>query len=270
MDKIILNKDQVYELVQTNRYKVNDNSKFFSRCIDGRYEDKLKVKNEKLTSEQEIDLPPLAIAGADAGELALLFVCANSYGFEIDYEKAYQSLVDVVGGEKNLNFHTDHHAKHGLIIGGCGHIKQMTLDPKAYNITTNQIQTIKQHLTKAKQQGAKETILEGDHIERAVLLVTGNWSVKTRYLSGDALLEVFVHHQSLIDQRHRAIIKKLIENNAVKLLDGQDEEYLYEALSSQTEDHLMETAKKLAKGLPIFLVSFSPDGSFKLKEMEKV
>jgi hypothetical protein len=73
-----------------------------------------------------------------------------------------------------------------------------------------------------------------------------------------------------VNERHRLIAKKLIEERAVKFFPDCDEEYLFEALSETTENHLFETLKRLASGLPIFEVGFENDGSFKIKEMGKV
>ena len=79
MTKFILNKEQIGELILQNKYQVDPEKKFVSRCIDGRYENKK-------------DLSALAFPGADAGEMALILATANSYGFQVNLNKAYQSL----------------------------------------------------------------------------------------------------------------------------------------------------------------------------------
>ena len=262
MTKIILNKDQIQDLVWKNRYKIENRQKFLSRCVDGRY---LKDNN----------LPPLAFPGADAGELALIFAAANTYGFEIDEEKVFASLLEVVGGVKNINFPSVHHGDPKIPASGCGHIKQMTQDPKAYNLEEKHLLLLRQLLDRIKKQGASEIMLEGEHLEAAVLQIKGNYSlypagclVETN--AGKTTVQVFVYHSDLTNQRHRKFALTLIEKKAVKLFPGCDEEYLYEALSEVSESHLFETLKRLASGLPIFQVSFDSDGSFTIEEMGKV
>ncbi len=261
MNKIILNKEQVENLVRENRYKVTDENKFLSRCIDGRYEN---AKN----------LPPLAIAGADVGELAVIFAAGNNFGFEIDAEKAFDSLIEVVGGIANFQLHSDHHADKNTAAGGCGHWKQMNLDPEAYSIKKDQLNFIAKKLEEVKKAGSKEVILEGEHLEGAVLQVKGNWSVMPRFILNEAgrdkLTEVFVYQVNLVNERHRALAGALLKKGAIKFANGESEENLYNALSEIVEAHLFETAKRLAQGLTIFQVEFNHEGDFEIKELGKV
>jgi len=261
MNKIILTKQQVVQFVGENKYKVSQNSKIFSRCIDGRY-------------TNSDNLPALAIPGADAGELALIFATANSYGFEVDREKAWNSLVKTVGGEKNLQFHTDSHAEVGVVLAGCGHLKQITQDGKAYDLTQEQVSFIKDQFSKVKKSGIPEIELHGDHKEGAVLMVSGNWgvypqgAVKTDL--GNQNVQVFVYHQTLVDERHKALAKQLVTDNAVTLPEKCEDDYLFNAFCDVGENHLMETAKRLAKGLPIFSVAFDKNGEYKVEEIGEV
>ena len=183
-------------------------------------------------------------------------------------------MLEVVGGVKNFNFHSDHHGDAKIPASGCGHIKQMMQDPKAYNLNQEQLIFLKKFLELVKKQGACETILEGDHQEGAVLQIQGPYSLYPRFSEqidqGKTKTQAFIFHSTLVNERHKLIAKKLIEEKIVKLFPGYDEEYLYEALSEVSENHLFETLKRLASGLPIFQVSFDSDGSFTIKEMGKV
>ncbi len=261
MKKFILDKTNVQELVMENKYNVNPETQYISRCIDGRY-------------ENADDLPALAIAGADAGELALIFATANAFGLEIDKEKAYAALVQIVGGVKNLRCHTDHHAEHGVIFGGCGHMKQMGLTLGDYFLTQEQLDFVKKKFEDALQHGAQETMLHGEHLEGAVLMVKGNYGVYPNYIFEASLRkkigQVFVHHQTLVDKRHKELSKILFEKKAIVLPKGCDEEYLYQIISEKSEEHLLETAKRLAKGLPIFSVVFDNGGGFEITEMGNI
>jgi hypothetical protein len=268
MKNLILSKEQIQELVAQNRYPVTAKNKFLSRCIDGRYENKLKVG--------EINLAALAIAGADLGELALIFATGNNFGFEVDEEKTFKTLIEVVGGKENFSWHTDNHADPKIPAGGCGHWRQINLDPGAYNLEKDQLAFIREAVTTLVRPHAScyYEVLRGEHLEGAVLLVEGNYSVMPRSVlqtsEGKMETEVFVYQATLVNQRHKILAAKLIENKAVKLFPGCEAEYLYEALSETGETHLFETSKRLAKGLPIYVVKFKDDGGFEIEEMGRV
>jgi hypothetical protein len=260
MQKTSLNLNQINDLVLDNRYKVNEKSRFISRCIDGRY-------------QNDENLPALAFPGAEAGELALILATARAFAFKVNPELAYKSLVEVVGGEKNLHFHTDNH--HDGIIAGCGHITQETKTPQDYNLTEDEINFVKEKSKQAIKNGAIEIILEGDHKEAAVVYISGDYGVYPQGVvetdgGSEIPAQIFIYHQTLVNERHRELAKKLIENKAVVLPEGTGEEYLYEALSDTSDTHLLETLKRLAKGLPIYQVNFEDDGGFKIEEMGMV
>ncbi len=251
MNKIILDKTQLSLLILKNRYQVDKKTKFSSRCIDGRY-------------SNDENLPALAFPGADAGELALVLATAKMYAFEVDREKVYQSLVEVVGGEKNLHFHSDSHSNEKKVLAGCGHIKHMGLTPSDYQLDQDDVDFIRQKFEQAVKKGARQDILHGDHMEGAVVYVKGDFGI---YPRGDVGLQIFEYHQSLVDQRHRSLIKTLIKNKAVKIPKGTDEDYFFQVLSDMADVQTLETVKRLAKNLPIFQVVFDNDGIFKITEL---
>lgn len=257
MAKFILSLEEVRDLVSVNKYKVQSSRKFLSRCIDGRY-------------QNEENLAAQAYPGADLGELAMILSTSRSFGFEIDREKVFKSLVKVLGGEKNFALHSDHHGDKNKIASGCGHFKQMNLDPQAYKLENDDLDFIAEKLGVVVKKGAKEVILEGDHIEGAILLVKGGWGVLPRFVldtdQGRKEVEVFVFHQSLTDEKHRELAGELIDSKAVKFKLGEDAEYLYQVMSEVTENHLMETAKRLAPDLPVFMVEFDKEGNFEIKK----
>ncbi|MCL4364010.1 hypothetical protein M1328_02110 [Patescibacteria group bacterium] len=261
MNRSILSLTDVQKFVTDNQYEVNRKEKFFSRCIDGRY------KNDN-------DLAPQAFPGGDLGELAMILAAGNSYGFSVDPQKALSALIKVVGGVKEFRFHTDHHADEKAIAGGCGHFKQINLDPKAFHLEEKDVDFMKKELAKIKKQGGQEIVLEGDHLEGAVLLVNGNWGVFNQgnldTEMGQRFAEAFVYQQTFTNEKHRILAKELIKSKAIGFSHGEDEEYLYEALSDISEQHLMETAKRLAKGLPIYGIVFADNGSFQIKEQGNV
>ncbi|KKP86305.1 MAG: hypothetical protein UR89_C0026G0003 [Candidatus Roizmanbacteria bacterium GW2011_GWA2_35_8] len=256
MNKITLSLEQVDKLIRENRYKVEPANKFISRCIDGRY------KNED-------NLPALAFPGADVGEIAMVLAASKTFGFDVDFKKLITTFTEVVGGVKNIRFHTDHHATPGVPAAGCGHFKQMKGDPSAYGVTSEETELIQQELKQLKNNGAVEIILEGEHMEEAVLMISGNWGINPQYSleteNGVRFVEVFVYHQTLVDERHKALCSALVKNMAITFKNGEDEEWLYNALFETSEIHLMETAKRLAKGLPIYEVEFNDNGDYKIR-----
>ncbi|MBI2051361.1 hypothetical protein HYT33_01220 [Candidatus Roizmanbacteria bacterium] len=261
MERRILVSRELQELISHNRYKVDPSKKFISRCIDGRY-------------ENSSDLPALAIPGADAGELALIFATGNIYGFEVDEEKTFETLVKVVGGIENLRFHTDAHASKDSVLAGCGHMKQIFSKIQIYHIEEKETKFIQEKAREAKNEGAKEIVLQGEHKEGAVVFVSGDYSFfpqdDLEAEEGRVHAQAFIFHKSLVDERHKILCEKLIENKAVKLFDGLDGEYLYQVLSQTTEDHLFEAAKQLASGLPIYEVAFDDDGDFEIEKIDTV
>ena len=257
MQKFTLSKQQLALVIMDYTYDVKN--PLLSRCIDGRY-------------ENSNSLPALAIQGADAGELALIFAMANSCGLTLDMKKALDVLVEVVGGVSNIQFHTDSHADKNLVLAGCGHIKQVALDLEEYNLTEEQMDFIKKEFTRLKKEGAQETVLHGDHGESAVVFVKGQFGLLPHFKIQDDTSkkegEIFVFHNTFVDARHRMLAKKLIESKAIEFEGGLDEEYVYTLLSDACENHLMETAKRLALGLPIYEVQFfDSKNKFEIKEL---
>jgi hypothetical protein len=252
-----LTSGEVQALVKDNQYKINEKTKYLSRCIDGRY-------------ENSPDLPALGLPGADAGDLAALYATANIYGFTVDTEKALKTLLEIVGGPEHFSFHTDARSHDPAPTSGDGHFKKIRQDPEAYNLTPDQLHTITKQIEKLEKKGAKETVLHGDHREGALLLIKGNCGVLPKYTlqtdNGSMNVEVFVFHAGLVNERHKAWAQKLVEEKAVELVEKLDEEYLYEVLSTTTDDHLFETANRLAKTLPIYEVTFKDFDNFVVEE----
>lgn len=257
MQKFTLSKDQLATILFENAYE--GENPLLSRCIDGRY-------------NNSPSLPALAIQGADAGELALIFATANTCGLTLNKEKALQALIGTVGGVKNIRFHTDSHNEKSGMLAGCGHIKQAGLDLRSYSLTEEQLEFIKTEFGKLKAQGAQETILEGDHGESAAVFIKGNYGILPRFkldrANGGREGQIFEFHNTFVDARHRILAKKLIESKAFEFEGGLEEEYVFTVLSDTCEDHLMETVKRLAAGLPIFEVTFfETKNRFEIKEL---
>lgn len=257
MNKYILTINDVDTFVSDTKYKAKN--PLIARCIDGRY-------------TPSATLPALGFPGADAGQLGVVLAALHTNGIEGDKGKIVAALTEVVGGLEMLQQHTDSHADQALVLGGCGHIKQASTDPTAYSLTAEDTAFIKDTFEPIRKQ--TETVLHGDHQEGAVLLLKGDWGVapqatiQTR--DGKKAVQVFVFHSTYATKRNKILAQKLIDSGAVTLSAGTDIDYVERALNEETENHLMETAKRLAKGLPIYEVSFTDDGSFVVKELGTV
>ena len=247
-----LSKDQIQELVYANKYSIDPSKSLLSRCMEGGY-----VNTDSIH--------PLAIAGADPGDLAVLYATANAYGFEIHEEKAYKTFLEIIGGPKNFSFHPP---------AECGHMKELTKDPESYSLDADQVQLINTQIADAEKHGAVKTVLKGKSPEGAVLQISGEWGVYPQFhmatSKGTVPVQIFMFHKTLADQRHKILSKKLIESKAVTLFDELDNEYLYQVLSSTTEDHFFETIKRIAAGLPMYEAKFESNGNYEIKDLGTV
>ena len=257
MNRPTLSKKQINDLVYDNKYKIDQSKKFLSHCIDGCY-------------ANEETLNPLSIAGADAGQLAILYATANVYAFEIDEKKALDTFLEIIGGPKNFFLHSTVEANSSLPAAGCAHMIHVRSDSKAYSLEKEQLDILDTQLSSLQKKGAQQSVIQADSQEAAVLQVQGEWGVYPQVhistAQGTMPIQIYVFQKTLTDQRHRELAKKLIENKAVKLFDNLDAEYLYEVMSSVAEDHILETTTRLAKNLPIYEVIFKNDGSFVVED----
>jgi hypothetical protein len=148
----------------------------------------------------------------------------------------------------------------------------MVKDFVEYNLQKKDIQFLEEKLKFLKKEGVLPTVLEGNHDEGAILIVKGNFGIYPRFIieteEGKKEVSTFVYQKTLVDERHRILAKKLIEDKAVKLFDNLDEEYLYEVLSEEGEIHLLETVNRLASDLPLYEVIFDDSGRFSLKSLK--
>jgi hypothetical protein len=265
LPKLILTKDQLYQVVQTNRYPIDKINLNFSRCIDGRY-------------QNMVGLSPLTIPGGDVGQLAVIFAAANNFGFAVDKEKVFEILIDFLQGEKNFHFHTDDHSDEKIPAGGCGYFKLIKKEPEKFFLTNKDIDFIEEKLAKLVKDGVKPTVLHGHHDEAAVVMIKGNEGILPRFeiettVDGETkkiTSSIFVFHQTLFKQRQKKLAEMLLSKKAIELFPGLDEEYLTFTLIETGENHLFETLSQLGKGLPIYQVVFEHDLEFKIKELGKV
>ncbi len=257
MGALLLSEEQIRKLVSDNKYTVDKDSKYLSRCFDDR--------------DSAENVPSLSIPGGDVGEIALILAAGNAYGFEVDIKKSFDALSGLVGGRNNLSFHSNISLRQSF-SGACGHFNCMRKDPAAYSIEKVQLDAIGQELNIFTQSGTKTNYK--NHDAGALLLVRGAYSLPVRGFvdtaEGKVYAEYFVFHHSLANERHKILADVLIEKKAVRLFPGCGAEYLYEVLAEMTEQHLFETTKKLARGLPIYRIEFHEDGEYTIDRTDTV
>jgi hypothetical protein len=245
-----MSQQEAEQFVLRNKYPVSENNSLITRCIDGRYD---RVEG----------LPALAIPGADAGQMCVIFSALRSRELQFDQTQVFDTLVDVVGGVSNLKFHKDDHEGNDSHLAGCGYVGQITKDPQAFGLTSEDVEFTKQKANFAIENGAQEVVLSGEHLESAILILFGNYSVYPKdEVDLNNILQTFVFHQSLSENRNKVIAKKLIEN---KVVSNISEDELYELLTKSTNLHLSEIANRLAKGLPTYKIRFEDDGRFNIE-----
>lgn len=261
MQHLFIDREHAFEFARVNRVKLPEHAYLNTRCIDGRY-------------ESTPETPFFTFPGADAGEFLLACSAANEFGFDIDYDKVFAVLTKLVGGKENLRFHTDEHAHSDEPLKGCGYVGQVRQAPADYGIIPADISYVEKAFAQAQKAGAKQTVLRGDHEESVVFLVRGGYGIMPQ---GDAIvdnrrhhIQAFIYHQTLADKRHRLYAKALLEEGALVIPAGVDESYLYEVFADVAETQLMETLRRLAKGLPIYEIVFDKDGLFEIEDMGTV
>ncbi|MCX7880979.1 MAG: hypothetical protein N2482_00480 [Patescibacteria group bacterium] len=231
MPKIFLSLRQVQRLVIENRYQV-----------------------------EKKNTTTIFFPGGDLGELALIFSTANNYGFSVNQKKVYQVLTKVLGS-KEIFFPED-----GSFIF------DFFQRSKSYGLVKRDIDFLK---TKTEKIVSEKKL---NQFQSALLIVYGEkWSVYSQSLievdnerKEKIPVSVFVFHQSLVDKQHRKLCQYLIKEKAVRLYPGCDEEYLYQVLSTESENFLFEGLKENYQGLPIFKVKFNEKGEFEVEEMGKI
>ena len=208
-----------------------------SRCVDGRY-------------DKKDGMPECSLPGADAGKLLVAFGALNKLGIDINQtiaEKVVEKLLNILGGASNFHFHTDDHNM-GEVAQGCGHIKWATNSPEEYGITTEIAILTKKILEKLKMEGAQEEILNGDHQEKAILVVEGEKGVAPKNEEGN---QVFVYQKTMAEKTIADFANTLVEIDELTEIDSAK---LIEMMNGVAGQQMQATIGHIAKGLPVYSV----------------
>lgn len=246
-----LSQEQVYEIVNENRYPISE-PKLRGRCFSGEF------KNEK-------NLPGLSLPGGDLGQLVILFSTAQNYGFEIDMNKAAGELFQLAGGNEHL-----HTSSAKSELKNCSYFKHLFEDVASYNLGTDFLPNFADLITSVVP--FFETPKNRNYLhEHAVLLFESSQGLYPQYTfktyEGTFDSRILILHKTLVDERHRILSQKLLESKSVTLYDNLEADYLYEVLSETMEMHLYETVRFIDSKLPIYSVKVSEDNDITINQL---
>lgn len=158
---------------------------------------------------------------------------------------------------------------------GCGHIRLMLQHSDEYEIRKELVLAYLRAIHHLWWEGAPEitlTVLPGAHEEEAVLNVrheAGVWSLSRIPLISPACdgRQMFVNHPDVSAYLRRKTVQYLVRSRDPLGVEASQEGKLQEAIDAIAERQMGATVGYLAKGLPIFDVVFSPDGTFTVEEV---
>jgi len=246
----------IEELVRRNSYDLDPDTLHQSRCICGNYENK-------------VDLPALSIPGGDLGEIAIALSSAYSFGFELSIKGFQDNLKDVIGHKDILRSIND--SGHDPYL--CPYLRAVIKYPSQYGFD---IEAAEQFNEFIRDSGISKDRLINEPFKRkneeALIILQGSKGIFPRYIFetdyGRWESSVLIYHKTLVNARHKALSKKLIENKSVKLYKDLNEEYLYEVISEMTDIHLFETLQHIDSVLPIYDITILDDDNPEIKKLQ--
>lgn len=243
--------EQTRDFIEENKYTFDPEGWNVARCIDGRY-------------AKKADLAPLAKPGADIGDLMMLLSTNNEYQLGFTAEMLFNVFIEVIGGWKNFRAHTDtHHNDPAHIFFGDSYFHQAFVDPEAFSLTKVDMEYI-HDLLESHEKDYEFTVLEGDHEERAVVIVKSKtFSIYPQ--RNTPFFQAYIYQKTLDNKRRRLLAQHLLPHIPLEGIQFT-EEYLYEVMSQVADNQFLEIINRLAKTLPIFDASIDSQGVLELIE----
>ncbi len=214
-----------------------------NKCIDGRP----AIKGEECAGEKK----PAAFPGADLGVAMLLLQESMTA------EEALNNVLDFLQENgATFNYHSDTHHEHdkkGII--GCGHANAAYEKNEYYAFRSDEQKKLVELVQKLKEQGdlrVSEDILDGDHKEKAILIVDDP-KESVQHDDPQTGEQYFVYDRLA----HMEYIEKLAE-----FLQKRGYEIDADKLKKDAEDQAMATLALLgsSQGKPIFKVAMDIEG----------
>jgi hypothetical protein len=157
---------------------------------------------------------------------------------------------------------------------GCGHIRLMLQHSDEYGIRPELVLSFMRAFYRLWWEGAAElqlTTLPGGHEEGAVVNIRLAENVLS--LSNIALIspqcggqQMFVNHPDISAYLRQATVRYLARGVGPLSVEPAQEGALQAAVDELAARQMTATLGHLAKGLPVFEVIFSADGSFDVRE----
>lgn len=219
------------------------------KCVDGRY-------------------PPdtargmLARAGGDCGYVMALMAISKKKKLQLSPEQCFNAVYKVISQKLHGAFciHTDHHVDpeyegvknmHQTLIG-CGHLSQAAAQwrlREPYQVHGDDVKKIIAYARNLADISNHVEIvnLEGEHAEKGVLVID---DIEHTVNAWDPKLHVmyFIYDK----KRDEAFMKKLVQAMALPGVTFED-------MKKEADIQLQATLHKIAKGLPIYTVSYKKD-----------
>lgn len=215
------------------------------KCVDGRY-------------PPETASGMLARPGGDCGYVMALLAINKKKKLDLTPEQCLNAVYKVICQKMSGSFcmHTDHHSDpnhkeindkmHQTLIG-CGHLtkatKQLIREP--YDVDNDDVKKIIAYAKNlAEVSDHVELVnLNGDHKEQGVLLVESN---KYTVNATDSSMQYFIYDKT----RDDAFMEKLVEEMAIPGVTLKD-------MKEESDRQLQATLHNLAKGLPLYQVTYT-------------
>lgn len=243
-----ITREEVEEFVKENLVPANDEQ---TACPDGRY-------------NQEQSRGGTRAFGADFGVAMAIAATLKDNGTYLSaeeiVERYWKAKCQTVGKKTKINYHTDTH-NHGSDKIGCAHIAKAA-DPQHNglygSIAYQEVQAL--YASFSKHPEAELTVLEGNHEEKAVLLVHGiSHSVHSKDRKGR------MYFVADVDRTDR-FIDKIVPFFCADFSASIEAEKVKQNYRRQ----MQTTTSLIAAGLDQFRVTIGPDGSFSMNQLPKI
>lgn len=185
---------------------------------------------------------PVTIPGGLLGDLAVIFSTAEQYGLEVDESKTWE-ILSALSVQPTVSTPFINH-----IIT---HPDTLSLTPSHSLFLSKMAKSFKSPHSEPQYPNGAVLIVKGDN---ALTL-----PIQAKVEGREIIVYPFVFHHTLVNTWHRNVCEKLIEANAITLLEGQETEYLYEVISDTTDTFLFEDMNYSAPQLPIYSITYLPE-----------
>ncbi len=155
---------------------------------------------------------------------------------------------------------------------GCGHVRLMLQKSDEYGIRAELVESFLRAFMRLWWAGAPEldiTVLQGEHEETAIVNVRLDekpWSLTRVPLVSPTCAgnQVFVNHPDIANHLRRGVVE--FHRRGLGPVTVDDGAALQAAIDELAVQQLTSTVGYIAKGLPIYDVVFSRDGTYTLQE----